>query len=135
MRGITRTILPTILPAALFAIAAQPLLAPQALAEERSQFNAADGVPAAQIREQGYVLTLSNGTEVKLTDVVVREQRPDCMVHIPSLTRRIENGLRNNILAPIGTAAQSVSLQVNQDPTTGELWCGGAGSGCTIVIQ
>lgn len=128
MRYLTRYVLSA-------ALAAASLAAPQALAEDRPQFNAADGVPASQIREQGFILTLSNGTEVKLTDVVVRDQRPDCMVHIPSLTRRIENGLRNDVLAPIGTAAQSVSLQVNQDPTTGELWCGGAGTGCTIVIQ
>ena len=105
-------------------------------AQDRPAFSAEDGVSSNVIRTEGYRLQLSDGTEVRVTDVIPGD-RPnvDCMVHVPSLTRRIEQGLRGGQLEPIGTAAQSVSLQVRQDPTTGELWCGGAGTGCTIIIQ
>jgi len=121
--------------AAVLALAA---LTGAAQAQDADRFNPENAVSSAEINgaEKGYLLTLSNGTEVRITGARAnaRPQR-DCNVHIPSLTRRIENGLRNGALEPIGTGAQTVHLQVNQDPSTGELWCGGAGSGCTITIQ
>ena len=110
----------------------------QAQAQDSPRFSREDAVSSAEIRtlERGYVLTLSDGTEVRITGARADERpRQECLVHVPSLTRQIERGLREGILQPIGTAAQQVQLQVRQDPTTGELWCGGAGSGCTIIIQ
>ncbi len=107
-------------------------------AQDRPRFNREDAVSSAEIAssERGYLLTLSDGTEVRITGARADESpRRECLVHVPSLTRLIEQGLRGGALEPIGTAAQQVSLQVRQDPTTGELWCGGAGSGCTIIIQ
>lgn len=110
-----------------------PALAP---AQDRPQFNREDGVPSELIREEGYVLRLSNGTEVHLTDVVTDgDPAAHCMVHIPSLRRQIERGLRTGLLEPIGMGAQTAKLQVLQDPESGELWCRGGGSGCSIVIE
>lgn len=126
-----------IIAAALLALAVL-VSVPQTQADERPQFNREEAVSSAEIAQsdRGYMLTLSDGTEVRLTQARAdRRPRQDCLVHIPSLRQRIEQGLRGGALAPIGTAAQSVSLQVRQDPTTGELWCGGAGTGCTIIIN
>jgi hypothetical protein len=107
-----------------------------ASAQDRPRFDPEDGVSRAQILAEGYTLRLSDGTEVRLTGVQLAEGRDqDCMVHIPSLQRRIERGLRGGHLQPIGTGAQTVNLQALQDPNTGELWCQGAGSGCRIIIQ
>ena len=110
----------------------------EAQAQDRPQFNREDAVSSADIRasERGHLLLLSDGTEVRITGARADERpRQECLVHVPSLTRQIERGLREGALQPIGTAAQQVQLQVRQDPTTGELWCGGAGTGCTIIIQ
>ena len=116
---------------ALFAVSA---LCVQARAEER--FNPEDGVSSAVIKSSGYELTLTNGAVVKLIGAsMVQRPDQDCMVHIPSLRRTIERGLRAGTLSPIGTAAQQINLQALQDPTTGEVWCRGAGSGCAIIIQ
>ena len=84
-----------------------------AQAEERPQFNREQAVSSAVIRSEGYLLTLSDGTEVRLTGARADERpRQECLVHIPSLTRQIELGLRAGDIGPIGTAAQQVTLQV-----------------------
>ena len=88
---------------ALFAVSA---LCVQARAEER--FNPEDGVSSAVIKSSGYELTLTNGAVVKLIGAsMVQRPDQDCMVHIPSLRRTIERGLRAGTLSPIGTAAPS----------------------------
>jgi len=107
-----------------------------ATAAETFQFKASEAVSSSVIRTKGYDLKLSDGTIVKLTGAQANQApQKDCFVHIPSLRGQIETGLKAGTLKPIGSAAQQIKLQVIQDPTTGELWCGGAGEGCTITIQ
>lgn len=118
--------------AALLALAVPSV---QAAAQGLPEFNRDNAVASSVIRSGGYELILPDGTKVVLADVgVVERTQLDCLVHLPSLSRQIERGLRTGGLRPIGTAAQQVTLQVRQDPSTGELWCAGAGTGCTIVI-
>lgn len=99
------------------------------------EFNPSEAVSSTVLRSKGYDLKLSDGTIVKLTAATVAAQpQKDCFVHIPSVRQQIEGGLKQGSLQPLGVE-QNLTLQVKQDPNTGALWCGGAGTGCTIVIK
>ncbi|MGF1625330.1 MAG: hypothetical protein ACFCVH_10630 [Alphaproteobacteria bacterium] len=117
-----------ILPAVLIA-------ATLSLPLQAQEFNREQAVTSAEIRAGGFKIQLQDGTVVQITGVTVAQGRSDCLIHLPSLRASIETGLSNGSLRPIGTAAQSVSLQARIDPRTAELWCGGVGAGCTIIIQ
>jgi hypothetical protein len=106
-----------------------------ASAQDRLELDPEDAVSSQEIRENGFVLMLSDGTEVRVTNAAIPERpRQNCLVHIPSLRTEIERGLRAGDLRPIGTAAQEFTLNRLLDDQTGETWCVGAGTGCNIII-
>lgn len=118
------------------AVAATLCLSATVAASAEGEFDLKDGVSSETIRKTGYKLKLSDGTIVQLIDAFPGgDKQASCLVHIPSLRDVVEAGLRTGTLQPVGTAAQSASLQVRQDPNDGHLWCSGAGSGCTIIIK
>lgn len=119
-----------VLPAAL--IAATLSLPVQA---QEFQFNLEQALTSAEIQAGGVKIQLSDGTSVEIISVTPPQGRADCLVHVPSLRMAIETGLRAGTLRPIGMATQQLTLQLKQDPRTGALWCGGAGTGCTIVVK
>lgn len=99
-------------------------------------FKKGEVVSSDELTKKPYVFSLKDGTKLKLIKAVNdKDPKATCYVHKPSLPRTIEGMMRGGFLEPTILGAQQVSLQVKQDPNTGSLWCGGAGSGCTIVIS